>query len=89
MARPIKVFKMYPMQVAIFQGEKGFSAVCNKSQKSKESGQYEDSSMFFPSELPTMAKLMGMAFEWIANQERPAASCGGGYGQSSDGPVPF
>jgi len=69
------------MQVAIFQGEKGYSVVANKNQKNRETNAYEASSMFFPGELMTMAKLMTMAFEWIASNEveRVQNGAGGGY----------
>lgn len=94
MARPVKTFEAYPLQVAIFQGAKGGYSVSSGKRQKNQQGQYETINFLFPSEVPTMAKLLDMAFVWCASQDRNSQSNGdapmsGGGSDSTEGPVPF
>ena len=73
---PIKKFKLYPVEVAIWRfvdddtGRVSFSTKVEKNIKDKETGDYKVKPFLYPDEVSVAATLLIMAAGWIAQQDK-------------------
>lgn len=84
---PIKKFKLYPVEVAIWRfvdddtGRVSFSTKVEKNIKDKETGDYKVKPFLYPEEVSVASTLLAQAAGWIAQQDK--------RGQAKDTESPF
>ena len=70
---PVKKFKIRKVEVCVWakESEDGFvkySITAQKSWRDKDTGEYNNSTSFFPEEAAVAATLIGQALGWISEQ---------------------
>jgi hypothetical protein len=71
--RPAKTFKAYPVEVAIFQGQYGYS--CSVQKTFKKDNKYEHTNFLGPNDAAVAGVLLNYAFQWmLENGDKQSAS---------------
>lgn len=70
MTQPIFKKKVYPVEIAIFQNQKGYSISLQKIRKNKETGKYEYENLcFFKDELVKLKEVIEDASHFMEAEE--------------------
>ena len=73
-AKPVITFDTYPISVAVWENAPGkgprYTVTHNRSYKKDD--EWKDSNSYTAADLPTLEKLLDMAFIWIVNAEQTA-----------------
>jgi hypothetical protein len=73
-AKPVITFDTYPINVAVWENApgKGPRYTVTHSRSYKKDDEWKDSNSYTAADLPTLGKLLDMAFIWIVNAEQTA-----------------
>jgi hypothetical protein len=62
--RPVKDYKVYPCEAAVWQDDNGYHVTFKKSYYDKESDTYIETDTFFPDDLPRLALVVEAAYKF-------------------------
>ena len=90
MARPAQSWRMKGIDIAAWQGERGYSYTIRKTYKDKTTGEYKESKYWYPDDITVLNELLTQVQNWRNDRAADRATHeleGVSSGQGKPGPA--